>query len=214
MEHPYTDTLVAEGNLDLEAFSDEINRLLKLSWGDDWGDFQLEEPTGNDPDDIALPIITYDFLERVRSASHPSLDPVHFDSFTDEPNRQIVKLYRSWFDVELVFSAFHTSNREAIQLTSDLEAFLFTYKSHFKKLGLSELIFKKELKPTVKTRWSKQVVHRQLQYLVRIERITQVRSGVINDITMRDTDVEPTSPLFGGSKMLGHYLEQHKKIKP
>lgn len=213
MEHPYTDTLVASGNLDLESFSDEINRLLKLSWGEDWGEFQLEEPTGNDPEEIKLPIITYDFLERVRSKSHPSLDPVHFDTFVDEENEQLVKVYRSWFDVEFIFSTYHTSNREALQISSDLEAFLFTYKSHLKRLGLSEIIFQKELRPSVKTKWSKQVVQRQLLYLVRIERITQVRSDVIKDITMRDTDVVPTSPLFGGSKMLGHYLEQ-QKIKP
>lgn len=206
----FADTLVASGNLDVEGLTDEIGRLLKMSWGEDWGTFQLDEPLGNDPEQISIPIITYDFQERVRSESHRSLDPILFDTVVDTENKQIVKLYRSWFDICLVFSAYHTNNRECIQLMSELEAFLFAYKGHFKNLGISDLIFQKEVKPTVKTRWSTQVVERQIQYLVRIERITQVRSGVINDITMKDTTTTK-SPLYGGSAMMDHYMAQHKK---
>lgn len=203
------DTLVASGNIDIEELTDEIDRLLKMSWGEDWGTFQLDEPLGNDPEEISIPIITYDFQERVRSESHRSLDPILFDTIVDTENKQIVKLYRSWFDISLVFSAYHTSNRECLRLMAELEAFLFAYKGHFKNLGISDLIFQKEVKPTVKTRWSTKVVERQILYLVRIERITKIRSSVINDIAMKDTS-RTNSPLYGGSKMMDHYLAQHK----
>lgn len=205
----FADTLVASGNLDVEQLTDEIGRLLKMSWGEEWGSFQLDEPLGNDPEEILIPIITYDFLDRVRSETHRSLDPILFDSFVDKDNNQVVKLYRNWFDINLVFSAYHINNKECIQLISELEAFLFAYKGHFKNLGISDLIFQREVKPTVKTRWSKQVVQRQIQYLVRIERITQVRSNVVKDIAMRDTTLTNSS-LHGGSAMLDHYMAQQK----
>lgn len=205
----FDDTLVASGNLDVEQLTDEISRLLKMSWGEDWGSFQLDEPLGNDPEDIPIPIITYDFIDRVRSATHKSLDPVLFDSIVDKENSQIVKLYRSWFDIQLLFSVYHVANRECIHLLSELEAFLFAYKGHFKDLGISDLIFQRETQPMVETRWSKQVVRRQIQYLVRIERITQVRSNVVKDIAMRDT-TKTNSPLLGGSAMLDHYMAQQK----
>lgn len=205
----FADTLVASGNIDVEQLTDEIGRLLKMSWGEDWGSFQLEEPLGNDPEDIPMPIITYDFLDRVRSETHRSLDPILFDSIMDKDNNQIVKLYRSWFDISLVFSVYHINNRECIHLLSDLEAFLFAYKGHFKNLGISDLIFQKEVQPTVKTKWSKQVVQRQILYLVRIERITQIRSNITNKIAMNDTTTT-TSPLYGSSAMMDHYLAQQK----
>lgn len=205
----FAETLVASGNLDIEQFTDEINRLLKMSWGEDWGNFQLDEPVGNEPENIPIPVITYDFTERIRSATHRSLDPILFDTIVDKDNSQIVKLYRSWFDICFVFSVYHISNKECIKILSELEAFLFAYKGHFKNLGVSEMIFQKEVKPTVKTRWSTQVVQRQVEYLVRIERITQVRSNVIKDITMTDTSTT-NSPLHGQSKMMDHYMALQK----
>ena len=200
-----SDTLVAHGNLDIEGFTDELSTLLKKAWGDDWGTFQLEEPTGDEPEETKLPIITYDYNSRRRSKTHSSLDPVLFDSFTDKENSQIVKVHRQWFDVTMSFKIFHETNREAMELMADLEAFLFTYKGHLKKLGVSELIFEEEKKPDVKTKWNKPVVQRELVYLIRIERIYEQRLNIAERIELKDTDTKTGNPMFGNSAILQHY---------
>lgn len=204
-----SDTLVSQGNLDVDSFSDVVNDLLSKAWGDDWGSFQLDEAIGDEPEATTIPIITYDYEKRVRSKSHPSLDPVLFDSFTDKDNAQIVKVFRQWFDVRMVFKIYHSTNRQAMELMADFEDFLFTYKGHLKKLGLSEIIFEEEQQPQIRKEWSKHTVQRTLVYSVRLERLTEQRSNIGKSISFVDSDTT-SNPMYGNSEILNHYAGTQK----
>ncbi len=173
---PNTETLVSKGSMDLDDFADKVKELLAMVDPD--VQFVEDEPTGNSPDKINLPIITFDIHERVRSESHPSLGPILFDNIKDPENPEsTIKRYRMWFDTEVEFKIFHQTNREAKIVMREFEEFLFIYKGYFKELGISDIIFLAERPPQVITRWQMEVPVRTLRYLVRIERITTVRSN-------------------------------------
>lgn len=200
----------ARGSMDIEAFTDAISGLLKKAWGEGWGEFIFEEPIGNDPERVILPKITFDTYERIRSKSHKSLDPILFDQRRDPDNPDtFLKIYRMWFDVEIDFKVYATTNREAKILMDQFEEFLFIYKSHLKSLGISDIIFLAETRPQVVTKWNKQLSERNLRYLVRIERITTVRSKTFKEI---NTVVEDALPLnvdkesvTYGNGLINHY---------
>lgn len=205
---------MSSGNLDIEEFTDRITELTALAWGEDWGTFTIEEPTGNAPEHILLPVITFDTHKRIRSTSHSSLDPVLFDSFRDPHDSNVqVKLYRMWFDVEVEFKIHHESNRAARMLMDEFEGFLFTYKSYLKELGISDMYFLSEEPPTVVTKWQKNFSQRTLRYLVRIERITTIRSNILNEvIPVRNESGRIVHDVtYDKNPLMASYRDQHRQ---
>lgn len=208
----------ASGSMDYDTFTDEMSKLLRKAWGDDWGTFTEDEPTGTGGDDVILPVITYDIVERTRTKNGlKSLDPVEFDTIPDPENpKHSVKLYRQWFDVMMEFRVFHNTNREARILMEEFETFVFTYKKYFKNLGISDIIFEKEKPPKVESRWSKDLPTRTLQYFVRIERITTIRSNnfigintAVKDANIMNPPMEGVRETIIGSKM-DPMIEQYR----
>lgn len=202
-----------DGSMDFDEFTDKMNELLSLAWGRDWGFFTEDEPLGGDPDGIAVPVITFDTFERVRSESHRSLDPILFDKIKDpsDPSTTI-KLYRMWFDMEVDFKIFHTSNRESRRLMDRFERFLFQYKGYFKNQGISDIIFLAETKPTVESRWNKELARRNLRYLVRIERITTIRSNNLNQVNTIVTGTQGEIPVPATGDKPTSFIEHYHLI--
>lgn len=209
----------SSGNLTLDQFTDKIKELIDAG-GLPGVTFIHDEPTGNDPEQINyLPIVTYDTGNRVRSDSHESLVPVKFDQFRDPNNpKSIIELFRMWYDVELVFKVYDETNRGASIVAQDLEDFLFTYRGHFKKLGISEIFFMAETPPAVVSRWGKELPERNLRYLVRIERITTIRSNTITDLNTVVSNVDSTTPedgqsvTYGQKALMANYREMNKRL--
>lgn len=183
----------SRGSLSYDEFTDKMNELIRLKWGDpkDFVEededkppmFIMEEPTANEPTELYLPLITFDVFERIRSKSHKSLDPIFFGTYPDADDpHTIIKLYRMWFDIEMEFKIHHYTNRESAILMEEFEDFLFEYKGYFKEIGLSEMIFLAETKPQVVTKWQRVIPVRTLRYLVRIERITTIRSNKLKEL--------------------------------
>jgi hypothetical protein len=198
--------LMAEGSLDYDGFTDKVNELLQLAQiSEDDITFTENNPVGNDPDSITVPVITFDIHERIRSKSHKSLDPILFDKYLD-PNDQttLIRIFRMWFDVEMEFKVYHTSNRASRILMEQFETFLFTYKPYFKNQGISDIIFLAETKPTVESRFNKELSVRTLRYLVRIERITTIRSNTIQEINAT-ASVNSDTPYVQGNSFLDAY---------
>lgn len=207
------------GSLDLDGFTDKIREMTAAAWGEDWGEFIQDEPTGNDPEEVILPKITFDTYERLPSKTHKSLAPIKFDTFRDpERPETLIEVYRQWFDVEVEFKVYHLTNRDARVLMEDFEGFLFTYREFFKDCGISELLFLAETKPQVVTRWGKKLSERNLRYLVRIERVQEVRSNILSDIsTVRvDADVdgsgEKPTTISRTSPLMKNYSDMTSKL--
>jgi hypothetical protein len=205
----------ARGSMDIEAFTNAISGLLKKAWGDNWGEFIFDEPVGNEPERTIIPKITFDTYERVRSKTHKSLDPILFDQRRDPDNPDnFIKVYRMWFDVEVDFKIYHNTNREARILMDQFEEFLFLYKGHLKSLGISDIIFLAETKPEVVTKWNKSLCERNLRYLVRIERITTVRSNTFKEINTVVEDALPHNvdkeSVTYGNGLITHYEQNNR----
>lgn len=204
----------ARGNIDFEAFTDKMKELLSIAWGEGEITFEHDEPQGNDPEGIVLPIITYDTFERVRSKTHPSLEPIKFSTVQDpdRPDRQI-ELYRMWFDVETEFKIYHKTNKDARIVLSEFEDFLWRYKSYFKEIGISDIVFLAETKPTVVERYGQRLPERTLRYLIRTERITT--KPVQSAKTIRGTIQEPTGGmdlgLGGSTPIIDNYHDQFRE---
>lgn len=203
----------ANGSMDLDDFTDKVNELLQMIWETDDDNartpkFSIEEPTRNDPDDLYLPLVTFDVLSRVPSASHKGNDPIYFGSFPDPTNpHRMVKLFRQWFDTEVEFRVHHETNREARVLMEEFEMFLHEYKGHFKELGLSDIRFLNEAKPEVVTRFQRAIPVRVLRYLVRIERITTTRSNILANVTSTRQDGK-ADVVYNDSPLMQSYRSQ------
>lgn len=202
----------ARGSVDFDQFTDKMKELLKKAWGENWGTFSHDEPTGNDPSEIILPMITYDTYERVRSESHKSLEPIKFDRVKDESTKDIVDLYRMWFDVETDFKIYHDTNREARILMNDFEEFLWLYKSYFKEIGISDIIFLAEPKPQVVTKFQQEIPERTLRYLIRVERISTKRVGSLDhiDTVANDRNDTPLKRTGVTSDINRHYKNLYR----
>ena len=204
---------MASGNMSLDEFTDKVMELLTLAWGEGSVTFTQEEPIGNSTEAMPMPVITYDTPERVRSESHKSLDPILFDSIRDPDDPgATVKRYRMWFDTEMEFKIYHTTNREARILMEEFETFLFTYKGYFKHLGISDIIFLAETKPMVTTAWQKEIPTRTLRYLVRIERITTIRSNALQKATpVRNESAKANQGnLINQNPIIDNYRDQQR----
>ncbi|WP_422661751.1 hypothetical protein ACK8P5_25695 (plasmid) [Paenibacillus sp. EC2-1] len=211
MNSPLLKTYTSKGNLDLDGFTNAVSSLLKRAWGEDWGELVHDEPTGNDPDKVTLPKITYDSNSRVRSKTHKALDPIKFNQFRE--GNESVELYRMWFDVLVDFKFYHATNREARLLLEEFEDFIFTYKDHFRDLGVSDIIWEEELPPQVVSRFgAKMLPERTLRYLVRIERITELRSKIISDVITDVKSSDGTSSKPQGKTLMENYRELNRKL--
>lgn len=201
----------ARGSLDFDEFTDIMNDLLKRAWGDGWGWFSQNEPTGNDPEKVEIPAITFDTVRRIPSETHKSPEPILYDKIRDpEHPTTFLELYRQWFDMEVSFFVYHQTNREARLLMEAFENFLFEYKEYFKNCGISDIIFKSEETPKVVTRWGKELPQRTLVYLVRIERISMIRSNTtqsINPVVVGQND-QYLANKDKDSTFMRHYGEQ------
>lgn len=210
----YNPGMTAKCSMNMEQLTDMLMELVEKRWASD-GDihcnpprFTIEEPTDTDPTKLYLPTITFDIYERVRSASHRSIDPVYYGEIDDpHDERRKIKQYRSWFDIEVEFKIHHESNREAAALLEEFEIFLFEYKPYLKEQGLSELIFLAELPPTVVTRWQRVIPVRTLRYLVRIERIITLRSNKLATISTPRMDGK-TDVTYDDSPLMKNYRDQ------
>lgn len=168
----------SSGSLDFEGFTDRVNEMLTEAWGDDWGRFYLSEPTGNDPDKIVVPVITYDTERRIPSDSHKSIDGRVFDKVRDPDHPEhFLEVSRQWFDIVINFWVYHKTNNDARKLMNEFEDFLFEYKDYFKDLGISDIRFESEEPPKVVTASGQTIPQRNLRYLFRLERTRTKRIG-------------------------------------
>jgi hypothetical protein len=168
----------------VDEFTDLVKFILDAAWGPDWGEFTIEYPTGTDPDNIPLPIITYELVRRRPSESIPALKPKPMQIIPDpDVPGHTITIYRQWFDCYIDFSFWHKTHREAEDLKNRFEDMMLAYAGYFKQKGVSEILFHEEGPEDISVKWRQDIPHRVLRYFIRLERVTTVRSVVINNIT-------------------------------
>lgn len=174
--------LTAHGAADLEKFTDMICKLLNIAWGNDWGIFSEENPTGNNPEETPLPHITYNLISR-RSTEKRGLKGQTFAPIPDpEHEGETITPVRQWFDCIVEFCIYARTNAEATRLAQRFEEFMYTYRGFFKDEGITEIIFEEERAPEVNSLYRQDIPHRTIRYLVRIERIIEIRSYELRQV--------------------------------
>lgn len=189
--------LHAEGNLDIEGFIDLLDRLLKAAWGNDWGTFTDQFPTGTDPEQLPLPIITWDIKERVTSdMKGNSFKPRNWGTEPD-PERpgDFVTVYRHWFDCDIEFTVWAKTTREAKILLEKLEDILVSYTGYFREKGIKDLYFISERRGVVESQGRQDLAYRTLTYRVTIEKIWIARNYTLRQVIaqVESAQVNPTT---------------------
>lgn len=175
--------LHAQGNVDTEGFADLLDRLLKAAWGQTWGTFTDKNPTGTTPEEVPLPIISWDVRERIPSEAMKQIKHRNWGTEPDPDNfGEFLTTFRQWFDCTIEFKVWAKTSREAKALLRKLEDVLLTYAGYFKEKGVSEITFLAETRGDVETAGRQDLACRVLAYRVRTEHITAVRTAALNEI--------------------------------
>jgi hypothetical protein len=179
---------LAEDNIDdVDELAEHIRLILNAAWGDNWGEFGPELKEGENPEDIQLPQITYDVVTRIIPDKKP-LKPILMDTVQEivngKPTGDYFNLYRQWFDSVIEFNICGANSLETRRLMKKFETILATYTGHLKKVGASEILFLKEVHPTQSSNFREGIPMKCLLYLVRIERITVVKTSTIRKMEL------------------------------
>jgi hypothetical protein len=179
----------------MEGFADLLNNLLKAAWGDGWGTFTDQFPTGTTPEALPLPIITWDVELRIPSEAMKQHKQKRWDSVPDPDNPgEMLHTYIQWYDNEVCFSVWTKTSREAKALTSKLEDALLMYTGYFKEKGIFEMTFLSERPGGVKPEGRQDLAYRKLTYLIRTQHTTLMRARSLENITTEASVLPGNSP--------------------
>lgn len=180
----------AHGSSNFDEFTDVIKRLLDAAWGEGWGTFCEAFPNGTDPNNVDLPVITYLLKEMkpgvISKDGRRELKARHRGTFRQEVNGtgpRIVEVYGRVFDCQVVFEVWAENNTKATELASRFMDFMDMYVGFIKSQGVKEVFFETYTNETESGEWRDSIVCRSLYYHVRLERLYEVPSDVIEKVT-------------------------------
>ena len=179
----------AEGSLDYDGFTTLMKRLLYAAWGDKWGVFTADSPTGNNPESIVFPVITYS-LKYLRPGqvgkNTREIRPRHrFTEYREDTNgtappSSIIK--GQVMDGEVVFEVWEESNSKAEKLAKKFRDFMTIYAGYFKSQGLRNIQFAMMNDQPENGRLKDNTFCRKLIYQIQFEELTEVPTDIFNII--------------------------------
>lgn len=172
----------AKSTSDLEKFTNLLDQMLRIVWGEGWGVFSPENPTTNEATQTILPHITYNLIRRTITDGRGLKGQV-FGSIPDpeHPGETITPI-RQWFDCEMEFCVYAKTNKEALEWATRFEQLMDTYRGLFKEEGITEIVFEEENAPDVNSKYRQDIPHRTIRYIVRIERIVEIKSFELKQV--------------------------------
>lgn len=173
----------ADGNVDIFGFANSVSEMLTNAWEDGWGKFTINGVKKDNIENLPLPLIVFDVVERIPSLKIKGLKPriTEVGVDPDDDDYSII-VHRKWFDAIVEFLVLDTTNREAVRLADRFELFIDTYTGFFKETGVSELIFYKEIDSRLSKNYIEDVPSRCLQYKLVIERIVVERVRTTKEV--------------------------------
>lgn len=158
----------SEDNIDdVDKLIDLIRLLLDRAWGEDAPYIVDQYPSNQDPEEVKMPMIVYDYynrsyVEKTRKAPNIMdkivIDNVHYEILSE------------WYDCELEFNVCSETVRSAKVLTKKFEIFLQTYIQYFKYVGISNMFFDREVRSEPYSRNGREYPKRTLIYKLKLER--------------------------------------------
>lgn len=173
----------AQGNINIDGFSTKIKELLDNAWEDGWGDFTVNGVKKEVIENMPLPLVIFDVINRTPSKGKIGLKPRATEIMIDpENNDYSIILHRKWFDAVVEFLVLDATNQDAMKLAERLELFIETYTGFFKEAGISELIFQEEVDSRFSKNYVEGVPSRCLRYQLVLERIVSERVRTTKEV--------------------------------
>lgn len=178
----------SEGNLDYDGLTTLMKRLLTAAWGDKWGVFTADAPSGNDPNNVNFPVITYSlkFL-RPGLVGKSTREIRPRQRFTDDrevdgtqPMTTIIK--GQVMDAEIVFEVWEETNAKVEKLAKKFRDFMNLYSGYFVSQGLRNIQFLMMNDQSENGRFRDNTVCRKFIYQIQFEELTEVPTDVIKFI--------------------------------
>jgi hypothetical protein len=174
------------GNIgDIDTFAELLRTILNAVWGSNWGEFGPELKRGEDPENITLPQITYDIYNREVTEKMP-IKPILTGTLKEvvegKETGDAFQIYRQWFDCIVEFNIWGKDTFETRTIANGLETILGSYAGYFKKKGIAEMFFLREVSSRLSDRYLEGMPMKAILYYFKIERIQTLRVSTIEKI--------------------------------
>lgn len=153
---------------DVDMFIELLRALLEKAWGDDCPVIVDEYPTNQDADNRKLPMILYDYYDRVYSEKTKRAPNVINSNITINGERY--EELSEWFDMKVQFDICASSQREAKIISKRFEIFMSTYIPYFKFVGVNNIYFYNQPRGETYQLANHDIPTRILIYKVKLER--------------------------------------------
>lgn len=181
--------LQAKGCLDADGFTTLLHNLIPAVWGDDWGTFTEAWPSGTDPKNITTPVITYkiDVLKPGTFGEKTiEIKPRIREQFVVENPQtkanETITIKGQIMDCVMKFFIWEESNGKADALARDFRKLMSTYQGFLMEQGVEDILFR-ECKDMDAGFYRDTMVGREITYLLRLEELTEMNSGIIEKVT-------------------------------
>lgn len=193
-----TDNLLkmATNNIDnIDDFAESLRQILNAAWGDDWGSISPALSKSNNTDQYTLPQITYDIYSRETAEKTP-IKPIKTDTIKEIVNGQetgdSIIIYRQWFDCIIEFNVWGNTSFEARETQVKFETLMQIYTGYFKKSGISNLVFLKEIPALESGKYVDGLNMKCILYGCMLEKITTIRASTIKQINLKLSAIQNT----------------------
>lgn len=181
--------LRSEKSASLSDFMSMVEKMVKLTMKDFEVEFVPDEnkiPIKHLDIKLDHPMITYKVIERKPKELKPRVreDIDETGSKTDTSTERVGQIYGQKFLSTVQFDIFASVYITAEAVMEKFEEILLTYAGYFKKNGVSEVYFKKQLTDSAYDQYRQYMSVRSLQYHVETEKVTATFSNTIQEISI------------------------------
>jgi len=185
----------ADANIDdIDIMAAELGEIMDTIMGVGWGRFTADfitpagmaEASGNPPE-VMLPQIVYDYTSRIINihVPKPTLFNVIEEVVGGKKTGDVFRVFRQWFDYDMIFDIFHKDMIKARGLMKVFEGIVESSKARLKKSGVQQIKFAGEIDPLNARRYQDiipQMASRCIVYQVTLERVILERASTLRAI--------------------------------
>ena len=180
--------LHADGNISsINEFAKILKLILDCTVGEDKITLRPAAERSVSNENTNFPLITYDVNSREVSEGK-SIKPVLTDNIKETINGKetgnIIQVYRQWYDCLVEFDIYGINSNQTDYAGDKLDEILSMYTGVFKKAGISEMFFIKEIPPKSSVNYVPDISMSCFIWFIRLEKIYTVKASEIKNISI------------------------------
>lgn len=173
----------------LGDFFSAIDRILKISWGENWGKFTKAYPSFSDANELNTPIITYRLVQKTPGVvgAHKEIKPRVRAQYKvgDSDSEEVITVFGQRFDCIVQFEVWASNDSVVSDYADEFEDFMLTYTGILKEMGIIEVIYLGTTDEPSPNAWRVDLQSRSIKYHVVIDKLTPVSSKTIENIRLK-----------------------------